>query len=133
MMSRYSVSRLGLFAAALFLLLPSPPSAIAQSSTATLQGLITDSTGGVVPGADVTITNLATNLSRTFQTSETGIYSFPLLPVGRYRLDVTKTGFKSVSRDNIVLQVSDRVTLDLSLEIGGTTERINIEADAPLI
>ncbi|MBM3787818.1 MAG: carboxypeptidase regulatory-like domain-containing protein [Acidobacteria bacterium] len=108
-------------------------SAFAQSSTATLQGLLTDSSGAAVPGAAVTITNKGTNTSRSFTTSNTGLYSFPLLPVGRYRLDATKTGFKSVTRDNIVLQVSDRVSLDLTLEVGGSTERVDVEATAPLI
>ena len=107
--------------------------AFAQSSTATLQGLLTDTSGAAVPGATVTITNAGTNTSRSFTTSDTGLYSFPLLPVGRYRLDATKTGFKSVTRDNIVLQVSDRVSLDLTLEVGGSTERVDVEATAPLI
>jgi hypothetical protein len=109
------------------------PCALSQSSTATLQGILTDPSGAAVPGATLTITNTATNAVRTFTTADTGLYSFPLLPVGRYRLSAAKTGFKSMSRGNILLQVSDRVSLDLVLEVGGSTERIDVEAVAPLV
>lgn len=107
--------------------------AFAQSSTATLQGLIADSSGAAVPGAEVTITNAGTNIARHFTTSETGNYSFPLLPPGSYRIDVAKTGFKPTTRDKIVLQVSDRVSLDLKLEVGSSTETITVDASAPLV
>lgn len=105
----------------------------AQSSTATLQGLISDPSGAAIPGAEVTISNLATNISRHFTTTDSGIYSFPLLPPGKYRVDVNKEGFRAVSRDNILLQVSDRVSLDLKLDVGTATERVTVDATAPLV
>ncbi|MFN0104458.1 MAG: TonB-dependent receptor domain-containing protein [Bryobacteraceae bacterium] len=107
--------------------------ALAQSSTATLQGLVTDPSGAAIPGADVSIANLATNIARRFTTSDSGLYSFPLLPPGRYRIDVAKVGFKPATRDNILLQVSDRVSLDLTLEVGLATERVTVDASAPLV
>ncbi|MBI2688958.1 MAG: TonB-dependent receptor [Acidobacteria bacterium] len=107
--------------------------ALAQSSTATLQGLISDSSGAAVPGAEVAITNSATNITRRFTTSDSGLYSFPLLPPGTYRVEVIKSGFKPATRDNVLLQVSDRVSLDLKLEIGAATERVTVDATAPLV
>lgn len=116
----------------LFLLLL-PLAAAAQSSTATLQGLIADPSGAAVPGAEVTIANTATNITRRFTTAASGLYSFPLLPPGAYRIEVVKTGFKPLTRSNIVLQVSDRVSLDLKLEVGAATERVTVDATAPLV
>jgi len=107
--------------------------AFAQSSTATLQGLISDPTSAAVPGAAVTIANTATNISRRFTTADSGFYSFPLLPPGSYRLEVAKAGFKPATRDQILLQVSDRVSLDLKLEVGAATERVTVDATAPLV
>jgi len=107
--------------------------AFSQSSTATLQGQISDSSSAAVPGAEVTIVNTATNITRHFTTSDSGIYSFPLLPPGTYRVDVAKTGFKPATRENILLQVSDRVSLDLKLEVGAATERVTVDATAPLV
>ncbi|MBM3769474.1 MAG: carboxypeptidase regulatory-like domain-containing protein, partial [Acidobacteria bacterium] len=73
-----------------------------QSSTATLQGLISDASGAAVPGAEVSIVNLGTNMSRKFTTADSGIYSFPLLPPGRYRVEVAKSGFKPLTRDGVL-------------------------------
>ena len=84
-----------------------------QSSTATLQGLVTDPTGAAIPGAEVSITDLATNITRRFTTADAGLYSFPLLRPGTYRLEVSKTGFKAAARNRVLLQVSDRVSLDI--------------------
>lgn len=104
-----------------------------QSSTATLQGLISDASGAAVPGAEVSIVNLGTNIARKFSTSNSGIYSFPLLPPGTYRMEVMKNGFKPLTRDGVLLQVSDRVSLDLMLEVGTATDRVTVEASAPLV
>ncbi len=118
---------------ATLLLLALANATFGQSSTATLQGLVTDPTGAAIPGAEVSITDLATNITRRFTTADAGLYSFPLLRPGTYRLEVSKTGFKAAARNRVLLQVSDRVSLDISLEVGAATDRVNVEATAPLV
>jgi hypothetical protein len=69
--------------------------AMAQSTTQSIQGLVTDSSGAVVVGARVTLTNEDTGVSRTAVTNNTGNYSFPLVTVGRYDLKIEMAGFKT--------------------------------------
>ena len=83
-----------------FLLIPFlllPILAAAQYTTATLSGIITDSSGRTVPGARVTVENTGTGLIRAYTTGEDGAYLFPALPVGTYHLQVEKEGFSRYS------------------------------------
>ncbi len=66
-----------------------------QSTTESIQGLVTDSSGAVVPAAKVTITNVATGVSRSVQTNESGNYTFPLVEVGNYAVRCEMQGFKT--------------------------------------
>jgi hypothetical protein len=95
-----------------------------------LSGNIVDPTGGVVPGATVTISQASTGLSRSTTTSDTGSYVFNNLPVGTYTLAVTKDGFKATTVGNIVINVATVTTQSVTLEIGAVTETVNIQADA---
>ena len=83
--------------AAVCLLLANGP-AHAQMSTGTILGQVTDPTGAVVPGAKVTATNVDTSSSRSGTTNAEGSYRFPAMPVGNYRIEVSKQGFKTVQR-----------------------------------
>jgi len=65
-----------------------PPSAFSQSATATLNGTVEDTNGAVIPGANVTVENVATRLRRQAKTSESGLFTVPLLPPGEYTLTV---------------------------------------------
>ncbi len=76
-------------------------SAVAFAQTGSIQGTVTDKSGAVVQGAEVTATSLATNLTRTATTGSTGVYSLPNLPVGHYGISVTKTGFKLYRLDDV--------------------------------
>jgi hypothetical protein len=101
--------------------------AFGQGSAA-LTGTVTDQTGATVPGATVTITNIATNATDTSQTSGGGVYRFPTLPVGAYTMSIQATGFKSAKVENVVLTVGQTVTQDLKLEVGAPTESVTVVA-----
>ena len=103
----------------------------AQSTLGTITGLVTDSTGAVVPSALVVATNSATGTKAQTTTSSTGNYVIPSLPVGPYVVSVSFTGFKSYSRTGIVLGSNDNLRLDILLEVGQTTERIQVTGEAP--
>ncbi|MBS1799486.1 MAG: TonB-dependent receptor [Acidobacteria bacterium] len=105
----------------------------AQLSTATMFGVITDSTGAVVPGATVTLTQTDTNFTRVSTTKADGSYREEFLPIGPYRVSVSAPGFKSLQRTGVVLSVMQNASLDLSLEIGGAEQTIDVTADVPLV
>jgi hypothetical protein len=96
--------------------------------TAALTGTITDPTDATVAGATVTVTNIATNVADTSQTSGAGLYRFPSLPVGVYTMSIQATGFKSAKVENLVLTVGQTVTQDLKLEVGAPTESVTVIA-----
>src|ERR1051326_2117181 len=109
------------FAFSLLLLVTSAVVAMAQCS-ATLTGTVTDQTGAVVAGANVTATNIATNVGTTTQTTDSGLYRFPTLPGGAYNVAINATGFKSAQVENVILTVGQTVTRDVKLEVGVATE-----------
>src|ERR1051326_432551 len=80
-------------------------SVYAQSTTS-LRGLITDPTGAIIPGAVVSLTNEGTGFKRQALTSENGAYQFLQAPPGTYQVTVEKTGFTTVTRDNVQLQIN---------------------------
>ena len=98
---------------AVFLLLP-VPAARAQVDRATVSGVVKDTSGGVLPGATVLVTNLATNLESQQTTTETGSYQVVNLIPGRYRLDVELSGFKKSSQV-VTLEVGQRDRVDVEL------------------
>lgn len=99
-----------------------------------LTGVVTDSTGAVVSKAAVVLTNDSTGITRTTETSAAGIYRFASLPVvGTYTMRVDATGFKAVSVRDIVISVGDTVTKDIALQVGATTELVNVEAGAQMV
>ncbi len=118
----------GLGAALLLLLVAVPASA--QKITATLRGTVTDPQGAAIAGAQVTVKNEGTGLTRSALTNSAGIYSFAELPVGSYRVDVTYTGFKSEARSKIVLNVAETRAVDVQLQTGGVSEVVDVEVAA---
>jgi Carboxypeptidase regulatory-like domain len=101
--------------------------AVAQRTTASIRGTVTDTTGAVVPGATVTVNNEGTGFSRSTVTNASGSYSFAELPVGTYTVDVSLSGFKSVVRKGIVLNVADVHVEDAQLEAGGLNETVTVQ------
>lgn len=109
-----------------------PPQAIAQESRATIVGQIFDSTGAVVPRATITVLNTGTHFKNETQTNDQGHYTVPYLIPGMYTVTVVATGFKMVER-NVELRIDDRLQLDFSLEIGQTTQTVQVTATTPLL
>ena len=99
----------------------------AQSTS--VSGTVTDSTGAVVANAQVTARNLATNLSRTTNSSTTGAYSITNLEVGAYELTVKKEGFRTFRLPSIDLTVAHVSTIDAALIAGATTEEVTVRGD----
>ncbi len=104
--------------------------ALAQRITATIRGAVTDSSGAIVAGAKVTVTNEATGLTRTQQSNSAGNYNFPELPVGSYRIEVELAGFKTAVHSKIGVNVADTRAVDVRLETGGVAEQVNVEVAA---
>ena len=119
--------------AAVLMALALAPSAGAQVTSAAIVGTITDSSGGALPGVTVTARNVDTGFNRTVPTDEVGAYRLDFLPIGKYSIEVVLSGFKTVSRSGIVLNVNDTVKLDVSLEVGGLSETITVEGETPVV
>jgi hypothetical protein len=117
-----------LFASVLFL-----PSLFGQGDLGGIRGVVLDATGSVVPEADVIATNIATGVSTRTITTGSGLYYAPNLRAGAYRVEVQKAGFKKALRDNVVIPVGVIVGLDLPLEIGETSQTVQVTATAPLL
>jgi hypothetical protein len=120
------------FAAAAALLLTLAPALRAQTDLARIQGTVKDSAGAALPGATVTITNVATNRQVTSTADEDGEYAVQSLQPGDYRIDVTQPNFKT-TRQDVKLEVAQAATLDFVLEAGGVTEIVEVSAGTSLI
>ncbi len=110
----------------LFLALP----VSAQKTSGQISGNVTDQGGAALPDATVTATQVGTGLQRTVTTSGEGNYTIPDLPIGLYKISVTKTGFKETVADNVTVNVSTSTRQDFSMQIGQVGERVEITADA---
>ena len=115
---------------ALLLILAAALPARAQRTTASIRGTVTDATGGVVPGADVTVKGTDTGLTQSTVTNTDGVYSFPELPVGTYSVEVTISGFKSSVQTGIALNVADQRTVNVTLETGAVSETVTVTSPA---
>jgi hypothetical protein len=118
---------------AVLMAFPLAPEASAQVTAATIVGTITDSSGGALPGVTVTARNVETGFTRTVPSNEVGAYRLEFLPIGRYAVEIALSGFKPVNRSGIVLNVNDTVKVDATLEIGGVSETITVEGEAPMV
>src|SRR6266581_2982157 len=98
-----------------------------------ITGLVTDSSGGVLVGAAVTVTNPQTSFTRTDNTNTSGIYSFPNLLPGLYSIKVSTQGFQSAIRSGVELQVEQTARLDFQLQVGAVAEAVEVTTGAPLL
>src|SRR5579883_328665 len=107
--------------------------AYVKAVNGTIVGTITDETGAVVPGAQVTITETSTNASRSAATDGNGYFSFPDLPPGGYSVKVAKQGFATAQRTDVPLGVNSTVRVDLQLRPGQVTETVNVSTALPVL
>jgi hypothetical protein len=107
--------------------------AAAQEFRGAITGLITDGSGGRLPGVTVTATNTATNVASTTVTNAEGNYTIPYLIPGRYTVLAELSGFKKVVRENVDVRIGDRLALDFSMELGAIAETVLVLAQSPLL
>src|SRR6202790_1563093 len=108
--------------------------AFAQGGAGELAGVVTDSTGAVVSGVELKLSNTATGEVRTTVTTPAGIYTFPSLPiVGTYTLEVGSKGFKLTKVQNIIVSVGTITRRDVNLEVGVATEQVTVEAGQQIV
>ena len=105
----------------------------AQTQTATVRGEVTDSTGAVIPGAALTLTNLDQNRPWEVESNAAGAYVIQQIPPGNYSLVVQADGFKRYERQRFILQVAQVAEINVPLEVGDITETVEITAEAPLL
>jgi hypothetical protein len=98
-----------------------------------LSGVVRDSTGGAIPGAEVTATKTDTGATRTVFSGADGAYSLPNLPVGPYQLKVVLQGFNTYLRDGIVLQVGSNPEINVTLAVGAISEQMTVTANTSLV
>ncbi|HEY8181337.1 MAG TPA: TonB-dependent receptor [Thermoanaerobaculia bacterium] len=106
--------------------------AAAQTATARVEGIVTDNTGAVLPGATVTATNTGTNATRIDVSNATGSYTLPALPVGSYNISIDLSGFRPQVTP-ITLTVNQTARIDFKMQLGGVSESLVVTAAAPLI
>jgi hypothetical protein len=106
---------------------------VAQTATSSLRGTVTDPKGALVQGAILALNNAATGFSRTTKSGNDGVYQFLEVPPATYTLSVTAPGFATVQQDRVTLQVSQPATLDIAMQVKGSTEIVEVSSEAPLV
>jgi hypothetical protein len=110
------------------------PSALAQTSgTANIEGVVSDPTGGVLPGAAIVVRNMDTNATRDLVTDDNGFYRATALQPGRYEVSATLSGFTGAPRSGIQASVGSTTTVDVMLRPANVAEELTVTAEAPLI
>src|SRR6266576_6528693 len=104
-----------------------------QGSSGRILGTVTDQSGGVVAGATVTITDTERGVTKTLVTNEPGEYNAPTLNPATYKVRVEAKGFKTVERQNVILEVGREVRVDVSLQPGSVAETMTITESIPLV
>jgi hypothetical protein len=107
--------------------------ASAQFDTAQVSGAIQDSSGAVLPGVSVVLVNEGTRLERQAVTNESGLYTFANVPVGDYRINASLDGFKPIARTGVRVNAGLNIRVDMSLEIGGLSETVQVSAATTLV
>ena len=132
-MTRLFVRAVPAVALAIGLLVGVADEAVAQGTYGRLAGTVLDTSGAVLPGATVTLTNLGTNQVQTDVSSETGAFVFPQLPVGTYKVTIELAGFKTATFPDVAVNVGQEYSLTARLEIGQIEETLVVTAASPLI
>ena len=108
-------------------------SLFAQSPNGNINGQVSDPSSAAVVGAEVVAVNDVTRVQYTTKTNGEGIYVLPNLPPGPYRLQVSKVGFKTLIKPDIVLNIQDSLSINFTLMVGAFHEIVTVEGGAPLV
>ena len=117
----------------LLCLVLAPAVGFSQAANGRITGIVTDTTGAVLPGASVNVTNAATGLAFSTISTETGAYSAPNLPPGAYKLSVELPGFKKYERSGLTVSAAQTLKVDVPLEVGGAGESITVSEEGTLL
>lgn len=98
-----------------------------------ITGRVTDSQGGALPGTTVVAADVDTGLGYTLVTNAAGVYVFPSLPPGPYRVSISMSGFRTYVRDGLILQTGLTLSIDARLELAGVEESLTVSAESPMI
>src|ERR1700677_3031521 len=107
--------------------------ALGQVTTGTILGTVHDSTGAVVAGAEITITDTGKGTVSTYKSDENGEYNAPFLIPGTYNVAAQKTGFKQDVSNNIVLDVDEHARVDFAMQVGQVSDTVEVTSVAPLV
>jgi Carboxypeptidase regulatory-like domain/TonB dependent receptor len=118
---------------AVFLILLSAAPTAGQTTLGRVAGTVLDTSGGVLPGATITLTSEQTNQVQTAVASETGAFLFPQVPVGTYKIDIELQGFKTATFTKVTVAVAQEHSLTARLELGNVSENVTVEAGSSLI
>jgi hypothetical protein len=114
-----------------FMLLGMTQGILAQSDRATITGTVKDSSGAAIPTVQVKVTDVGTNNVQTVTTDNTGLYRVGNLPIGKYTVEFSSPGFKTLDRTGVTLLIGQVVELDASLPPGGATETVQVTGETP--
>lgn len=114
-------------------LLLTGPVLVAQIGTGSINGVVLDTSGAVIPDVQITATNVDTNVTRTTVSTSSGDYTFPGLLPGHYSLNAKKEGFRVTSIPAFELQVEQKARVDITMQVGQVSQTVNVEATAPLL
>ncbi len=103
-----------------------------QALNGQIEGTVSDSNGGAVPNAPVTVRNIETGAERSVVSDGNGFYRIPLLPLGTYRVTVSAENFKRLVRDGVTLSTGQTASVNVALEAGAISETVNVSSDAPI-
>jgi hypothetical protein len=101
--------------------------------SATISGKVTDQSGASIPGADISIRNVETDVARSATTNGSGLYQLSALPIGDYEVHAKKEGFAEVVRTGVRLVVGQNATVDMTLQVSTVSKRIDVDANAPMV
>src|SRR5688500_15848887 len=119
--------------AALILVLGIQGAASAQTTLGRVTGSVLDQSGGVLPGATVTLTNQQTNQVQTAVSGESGGFTFPQVPPGSYKVEIALASFKTASYTDVQVNVGQEYSLTAKLELGALTDTVTVEAGQSLV
>ena len=108
-------------------------SALAQTGTSSVRGIVLDRSGAAVAGAKVTVSNNGQALQRETQTDDSGEYRFLALPPGTYTLTVEKAGFRKFQQTDLSLPVNVAVTSNVKMDVGSTSEKVEVSAQSETV
>src|SRR5579862_2805324 len=106
---------------------------VGQSPNGNINGLVLDPSSQLIVGAEVIAVNDVTAVQYTTKTNNEGVYVLPNLPPGPYRVQVSKAGFKTIIRPDIILNVQDALSINFTLPVGATLETVTVTGGAPLV